>query len=87
MKIRFGSDDDLPLGKTLNILDMIIVTASVYEKNGKYYPHIFLHKCFYELQKWYNMKELMFQKELTFTKQIHQKNVCFVSIGILKFWL
>ena len=87
MKIRFGSDDDLPLGKTLNILDMIIVTASVYEKNGKYYPHIFLHKCFYELQKWYNMKELMFQKELTFTKQIHQKSVCFVIIGILKFWL
>ena len=49
MKIRFGSDDDLPLGKTLNILDMIIVTASVYEKNGKYYPHIFLDKCLYEL--------------------------------------
>ena len=49
MKIRFGSDDDLPLGKTLNILDMIIVTASVYEKNGKYYPVIFLDKCLYEL--------------------------------------
>ena len=29
------------------------------------------------------MKELIFQKELTFIKQMHQKNVCFVIIGIL----
>ena len=26
----------------------------------------------------------MFQNELTLTKQVHQKNVCFVIIGILK---
>ena len=26
----------------------------------------------------------MFQKELTLIKQVHQKNVCFVIIGILK---
>ena len=41
MRIRFESDDDLPLGKTFNILDMIIVAGSVLEKNGKYYPQIF----------------------------------------------
>ena len=41
MKIRFESDDDLPLGKTFNILDMIIVAASVLEKYGKYYPQFF----------------------------------------------
>ena len=41
MKIRFESDDDLPLGRTINILDMIIVVASVLEKNGKCYPHFF----------------------------------------------
>ena len=40
MKIRFESDDDLSLGKTFNIPDMIIVTASVLEKNVKYYPEI-----------------------------------------------
>ena len=28
----------------------------------------------------------MFQKELTLIKQINQKNVCFVIIGILKIW-
>ena len=32
MKIKFESDDDLPLGKIFNILDMIIVAASVLEK-------------------------------------------------------
>ena len=49
MKIRFESDDDLPLGRTINILDMIIVVASVLEKNGKYYPQISLHECAYKL--------------------------------------
>ena len=32
---------NLPLGKTCNILHMIIVPASPLEKNGKYYPQIF----------------------------------------------
>ena len=32
MKIRFESDDDLPFGKTFNILNMIIVVASVLKK-------------------------------------------------------
>ena len=49
MKIRFESDIDLPLGKTFNILDMIIVVASIFLKNGKYYPQFFLHECAYNL--------------------------------------
>ena len=32
MEIKFKSEDDFPLGKTINILDMIIVVASVLEK-------------------------------------------------------
>ena len=32
----------------------------------------------------HSTKKLMFQKELTLIKQVHQKNVCFVIIGILK---
>ena len=49
MKIKFESDNDLPLGKTFNILNMIIVVSSVLEKNGKYYPQISLHECAYKL--------------------------------------
>ena len=43
MKIKFESDDDLPLGKTFIIIDMIIVVASVLENKGKY-PQTFLHE-------------------------------------------
>ena len=49
MKIRFESDDDLHLGKTFSISDMIIAVASVLEKHGKYYPQFFLHECTFEL--------------------------------------
>ena len=49
LKIKFESDDDLPLSKTFNTLDMIIDVASVLEKNGKYYPQTFLHECAYNL--------------------------------------
>ena len=49
MKIKFESNDDLRLGKTFHILDMIVVVASVLEKDGKFYPLIFLHKCAYNL--------------------------------------
>ena len=49
MKTRFESDDDLPLDKTFSISDMIIVAASVLEKNGKYYPQFFAHECAYKL--------------------------------------
>ena len=49
MKIRCESDDDLPLCKIFIVPDMIIVVASVLEKNGKYYPQIFLHECMYEI--------------------------------------
>ena len=42
MKIKFQSDDDLPLGKAFNILDMIIVVASPLEKMVK-----IIHNFFY----------------------------------------
>ena len=37
-----------------------------------------------DLKQRCSMKKLMLQKELTFIKQIHQKNVCFVITGVLK---
>ena len=45
MKINFESDNDLPLGKTFDTPDMIIVVASALGKNGKYHRQIFLHEC------------------------------------------
>ena len=40
MKIRFKSDDDLPLGKILNIPSLIIVTKSVFQETTNT-----IHKC------------------------------------------
>ena len=48
MKIKFESDDDLPLCKTFKFLDIIIAAAAVLEKNDKY-PQTFLHECAYKL--------------------------------------
>ena len=49
MKIKFASGDVLSLGKAVNILDMIVIAASVLERNDKYYSQIFFHECAYKL--------------------------------------
>ena len=49
MKIRFDSDDDLPLNKTLKLHNMTIVVRSVFEDQGKFYPQIYLDEFLYEL--------------------------------------
>ena len=51
MKIEFESNDDLPLGKILNIPVCIIIVRSVFEEDGKYYPQVLLHECLYEYEK------------------------------------
>ena len=48
MKIRFDSDDDLPLGKTLNICSMIIVTRSAFQEDSRYYPQLYLRECLFK---------------------------------------
>ena len=48
MKIRFESDDDLPLCKILSIPSMTTVTRFVLKKGNKYYPLIYLHECEYK---------------------------------------
>ena len=49
MKIKFFSDDDLPLNKTLIFHLMIITIRSVFEEDGKFYPQVFLDDTLYEL--------------------------------------
>ena len=47
MKIRFESNDNLPLGKILNFPDIIILVASVFHEDSKY-SQVYLHECVYE---------------------------------------
>ena len=49
MKIKFDSDDDLPLGVVLKLRILTIVIKSIFEKDGKYYPQIFLDDSLYGL--------------------------------------
>ena len=42
MKIKFNSDDDLPLNKPLKFHLMTIIIRSVFEEDGKVYPQVFL---------------------------------------------
>ena len=42
MKIKFNSDDDLPLNKPLKFHAMTIIIRSVFEEGGKLYLQVFL---------------------------------------------
>ena len=49
MKIKFNSDDNLPLNKILKLHTLTVIVRSVFQKNGKYYPQVFLDECLYKL--------------------------------------
>ena len=49
MKIKFNSDDDLPLNKPLKFHMVTISIRFVFEKDGKLYPKVFLDDALYEL--------------------------------------
>ena len=46
IKIKFSSDDDMPLGKLLKFHSMTIIIRSVFE-DGKLYPQVFLDDVLY----------------------------------------
>ena len=45
MKIKFNSDNELPLDKTIEIPSMIIVVRAIFLENNKYYLQVFLDEC------------------------------------------
>ena len=49
MKIKFNSDDDLPLNKQLKFHAMTIIIRSLFEEDGKLYPQVFLDGALYEV--------------------------------------
>ena len=49
MRIKFGSNDNLPTDKIVNIRLATIIIRSVFAQNGKYYPQLFLDSGLYEL--------------------------------------
>ena len=49
MKIKFNSDDNLPLNKPLKFHLMTITIRSVFKEDGKLYSQVFLDDALYEL--------------------------------------
>ena len=49
MKIKFNSDDDLPLNKSLKFSLMTITIRYIFEEAGKLYPQVFLDDTLYKL--------------------------------------
>ena len=49
MKVKFNSDYDLPLNKSLKFRLMTITIRHVFEEVGKLYPQVFLDDTLYEL--------------------------------------
>ena len=49
MKIKFTSDDNLPLNKPLKFRHMTITIRAVFEEDGKFYLQVFLDDALYEL--------------------------------------
>ena len=49
MKIKFNSDNNLPLNKPLKFHNITITIRSVFEEDGKLYPQVFLDDTLYEL--------------------------------------
>ena len=49
MKIKFSSDDSLPLNKQLKVYNLTITIRCVFSEDNKLYPQIFLDEALYSL--------------------------------------
>ena len=49
MKIKFNSDDNLPLNKPLKFYDMTIAIRYIISEDNKLYPQVFLDGALYSL--------------------------------------
>ena len=49
MKIKFDTDNNLPLNKSLKLHNLTIIIRSVFEEDGKFHPQIYLDECLHQL--------------------------------------
>ena len=50
MKIKFNTDDNLPLNKPLKLNLLTIIVRCIFEEGGKFYPQLYLDNCLHELR-------------------------------------
>ena len=49
MEIRFSSDDNLPLNKSLKFYNMTVTIRCVFSEDNKLYPQVFLDEALFNL--------------------------------------
>ena len=49
MKIKFSTDDNIPLNKIIYFPTITIIIRSITKKDDRYYPQLFLDDCLYEV--------------------------------------
>ena len=49
MKIKFNTDDYIPLNKFIYFSAITIIIRSITKKDDKYYSQLFLEDCLYEV--------------------------------------
>ena len=49
MEIKFNSDDEFILNKTIEVPKIAIVVRAVFHENNKYYPQVSLDECLYKI--------------------------------------
>ena len=49
MEIKFISDEELPLHKTIEIPTIKRVVRAIFLENNKHYPLVFLDECLYKI--------------------------------------
>ena len=49
MKIKFNTDDNLPLNKPLKLHLLTIIVRCIFQEDGKFYPQLYLDNCLYEV--------------------------------------
>ena len=49
MKIKFNTDDNLPLNNLLKLHLLTIIIRRIFEEDSKCYPQLYLDDCLYEL--------------------------------------
>ena len=76
MKIKFDSDENLPLSKSLKFPTITVIVRSVFEEDGKFFPQIHWGECLYELQRWWcSFTKLKILEELILIQLIDQNSV------------
>ena len=77
-KIKFNSDDNVPLNEIkLKLHDLTVVASSAFQEDKKYYPQVFLYECLYEF--WmleYDKANAL--EGLMLMRQMHQRNAVFM---------